>query len=463
MAEIQENKMGVMPIPKLVLNMSIPLMLSLLVQSLYNIVDSIFVAKVSENALTATSLVFPVQILMIAVAVGTAVGVNAIMSKKLGEGDRKAVGRIATTGLVLSLLSSLVFMLIGIFFSDLISKSLTDDPEIREYCRRYMFICTILCAGTFIGTMFQRYLQAAGYTFESMLTLIIGAGSNIILDPIFIFGIGPIPRMEIKGAAIATVIGQWLCALAAYLLNKFKNPDVKLQIKGYKMEGHTVGQIYKIGGPTIITQASGCVMVTAMNAILISYSSTIVALFGVYYKLQNFLCMPLIGLGQSAIPIVGYNYGAKKSKRISKTMQIMLPAAIVIAIVGTVIFMALPSQLLSLFSASDEMLKIGVPALRIISATFVFTAVTIVLGYIVSGLSNGIVNMMGTLLRQLILLIPSAWLLAKFTGVDNIWYAFWISEVIAAVYSIIHTKIFYKKKIREIKESENPQQSNAGV
>ncbi len=439
-----------MPIPRLIVNTSIPLMLSLLVQSLYNIVDSIFVAKLSEDALTATSLAFPVQILMIAVAVGTAVGVNAILSKRLGEKNFEEARNIADTGFCLSLLSSIVFIIIGLTASGALARAFTDDITIGELCRQYLFICVVFCPGLFLDTMFQRFLQASGNTFLSMVSLIIGSVTNIILDPIFIFGLIGFPKLGIRGAAIATVIGQWLGAFVGFLLNRFKNPQVQLNFRKFKLKGPVIGEIYKVGAPTIVTQASGCVMVAAMNAILIVYSSTIVAFFGVYYKLQNFLVMPLNGLGQSAIPIVGYNYGARNRKRISKTVRILIPSAIVLAVIATLIFALLPGPLLSLFSASDEMLAIGVPALRIISVTFIFTAVTLTLGYILSGLGNGVVNMMGTLLRQLILLLPIAWLLAKFTGVSNVWYAMWISEIIAMLYSVIHSRVFYKRKIQEL-------------
>lgn len=439
-----------MSVPKLIVNMSVPLMLSLLVQSLYNIVDSIFVARLSESALTATSLAYPIQILMVAFSVGTAVGVNAILSKRLGEKRYEEASLIASTGLTLALIGALAFTLLGLFFAKPLAFSFTADEQIATLCGEYLFICMLFCAGTFIETMFQRFLQAAGYTFYSMISLVVGALTNIILDPIMIFGLGPFPALGIRGAATATVIGQWLGALTAFLLNKFKNPTVKLKLKGFRLKGNVVAQIYKVGLPTIVTQASGCAMVALMNNILISFSSTAVAFFGVYYKLQNFLFMPLNGLGQAAIPIVGFNYGARERKRISDTVRIMLPLAIAFAFLGTLIFCLFPSQLLSLFSAGEEMLELGVPALRTISLTFVFAAVTLILGYLISGLGNGIVNMLGTLIRQLILLIPSAYIFANFFGVTKVWYAMWISEFVAVLYAVVHSLLFYRKKIKTI-------------
>ncbi len=450
METAKTNKMGTMSIPKLIVNMSIPLMLSLLVQSLYNIVDSIFVSRISEDALTATSLAYPVQILMVAVAVGTGVGVNAILSRRLGEKNGEAAGQIAVTGLCLAVISAVVFILIGIFASGALAGAFTSEPNIREMCRQYLLICMVLCPGTFLETMFQRFLQAAGNTFLSMISLVVGAGTNIILDPILIFGLLGFPALGIRGAAIATVIGQWLGALVAFLLNQFRNPSVRLRLRGFRLKASVAAQIYKVGLPTIVTQATGCVMVAAMNAILIAYSSTVVAFFGVYYKLQNFLFMPLNGLGQSAIPIVGYNFGAGNRQRIGKTVRTMLPAAIVLAAIGMLLFLLLPRQLLSLFSPGEEMLAIGVPALRIISLTFIFSAVTVILGYLLSGLGNGVVNMVGTLLRQLILLVPAAWLLARFAGVSCVWYAMWFSEGIAVIYSILHAWIFYRRKISSL-------------
>lgn len=442
-----ENKMGTMPMGKLVVNMSIPLMLSLLVQSLYNIVDSIFVAKIGEAALTATSIAYPVQILLVAVAVGTGVGVNALLSRTIGAGRYEEAGQIAATGLVLSVISSLVFVVSGLFFVNNFVAVFTSDREISEYCGQYLFICMIFCSGTFIETMCQRFLQAVGNTFLSMVSLIAGALTNIILDPIMIFGLFGFPQLGIRGAAIATVIGQWVGAAVALALHLLKNPMIKLSFRNYHMSVNTVAEIYKVGIPTAITQALGCIMISSMNRILMPFSSTAVAFFGVYYKLQNFLFMPMNGLGQAAIPIVGYNYGNKNGKRIKAAMRTMLPIAVVIALIATAVFLLFPRELLGLFSASEEMLEIGIPALRIISVTFIFSSVTIILGYTVSGLGNGFVNMIGTALRQFFVLVPLAYFIARFAGITYVWYSIWAAEAVAVCYAVWSTRLELKKKV----------------
>ncbi|MCD7830333.1 MAG: MATE family efflux transporter [Clostridiales bacterium] len=442
----ENNKMETMPMPRLVLNMSLPLMISLLVQSLYNIVDSIFVARIGEDALTAVSLAYPVQILMIAVSVGTSVGINALLSRSVGAKQFERTTNIATTGMLLALAGMAVFMLLGLTCSGWFVGMFTSDAVIGAYCRQYLWICMLFCAGTFIGTMFQRFLQSVGNTFDSMVSLIIGAVTNLILDPILIFGLLGLPAMGIRGAAIATVIGQWASGAAAVLLNHFHNPMVNVSLKGFRFNSQVLGQIYTVGLPTIITQALGSVMVTAVNAILISYSSTAVAFFGVYYKLQNFLFMPMNGLGQAAIPIVGYSYGADRKDRILALFKVVLPVSWVISVVMTVIFWAFPSQLLSIFSASETMLELGVPALRIISPTFAFASTTMILGYSLSGLGNGVVNMLGTAIRQFILLVPGIWLFARLFGVGCAWYAFWIAEVAATAYAGCMTVLELRRK-----------------
>jgi putative MATE family efflux protein len=440
------NKLATMPMAKLVVNMSLPLMISLLVQSLYNIVDSIFVAKLSEDALTATSLVFPAQLLMIAVGVGTGVGVNAVLSKSLGAKDTAMVENVATTGLLLSLISTAVFMILGATYTGAFVHMFTQDEVIAEYSIQYLSICMIVCVGSLVSTMFQRFLQAVGDAFYSMLSLLAGAITNLILDPILIFGLLGLPAMGVRGAAIATVIGQCVSAAVAIWLNAAKNPAVKIKWKNYKMQKAVVAQIYKVGFPTIVTQSVGSIMVAAINAILMPFSSTAVAFFGVYYKLQNFLFMPMNGLGQAAIPIVGYSYGSGNYSRIKSAIRTTLPIAIGISLIATAVFMAVPSGLLGLFSPSSEMLAIGVPALRIISVTFVFASVTMILGYSMSGLGNGMVNMMGTALRQLILFVPLAYVFASCFGIERVWYAMWVSEIIAMIYAIFASRNVLRKR-----------------
>lgn len=429
------NKLAEMPIRPLLYTMAVPLMLSLLVQSLYNIVDSIFVARLSETALTAASLVYSIQFLMIAVGVGTAVGLNALLSRKIGEHKPEEACRAATTGLFLMIFTSLIFSMIGIFLSDTIATKLAADSELQELCKQYLSSNLVYCWGIFLQTYAQRLLQAVGDTVLSMLSLIIGAVLNIILDPIMIFGLLGCPAMGVRGAAIATVIGQIAGAIAALLFNRFRNPIIHVRLKNYHFMWQDVADIYRVGLPTIIMQAIGSIMTFVVNRILLDVSATAVAFFGIYYKLQNFLMMPINGLGQAAIPIVGYNYGDKNYQRAQQTWKILLPTGAIIALCGTVIFWCFPGQLLQLFSASSEMLLLGIPALRIISISFVMSAITILCGYFSSGLGNGIINMVGAAIRQLILLVPCLWIFIKISGISHGWYAFWIAEIIACIYS----------------------------
>ncbi|MGN0659691.1 MAG: MATE family efflux transporter [Emergencia sp.] len=447
-AEIKENKMAVMPVGRLVLSMSLPLMISLLVQSLYNIVDGIFVARISEDALTATSLAYPVQLLMIAVAVGTGVGVNALISQRLGAGKQKEAWQAATDGLLISLICSAVFMAAGALFADHIAEAFADNETTADLCGSYLRICMVLCPGIFMGTLVQRLLQSTGNTFLSMISLISGAVVNIALDPVLIFGLAGCPAMGIRGAAWATAAGQWVAAVAGFLLNWKKNPELRFIFRGFRPDRDTIAAIYKVGVPTIVMQALGSIMVSAVNWILMPFSSTAVTFFGAYYKLQSFLFMPMHGLGQATIPIIGFNFGAGSSDRIMKTLKTALPAAAGIALAGTVIFEALPRQLLSLFAAGPEMMEIGVPALRIISVTFVFGAVSMILGYSASGLGNGVINMIGTALRQLVILVPAAYLLARSGGIGMVWYAMWIAEGAGAVYCILAMK----RQLKKVKE-----------
>ncbi len=439
------NKMLTTPMPRLVISMAWPMMVSLLVQSLYNIVDSIFVARVSEDALTATSLAFPVQLLMIAVSVGTSVGITAVLSQCFGAGKTKETGLTATTGVFLSIIGTLVFMLPGLFACKELVSLFTKDAVLAALCEQYLAICMIFCVGTFIGTMYQRFLQSVGDTFSSMITLVAGAGTNIILDPILIFGWFGLPKMGIVGAAIATVIGQWVTAVLAVWLNCRKNPTVQPSLRGFYLDRRIIARIYKVGFPTIIMEALGSIMVVAMNRILLPFSSTAVAFFGVYYKLQNFLFLPTKGLGQAAIPIAGHSYGARNEARIHALIRTMIPMVIGISVVASIVFLAIPKQLLMMFSASDEMLALGAPALRIIAPTFALASVTTVHGYVVSGLGTGTVNMLGTALRQFIVLLPIAYLLASVSGVSLVWYSLWASELIACAYAVAHSRLILKR------------------
>lgn len=446
----KENKMAVMPMGKLVFSMSLPLMISLLVQSLYNIVDGIFVARLSEDAFTATTLAYPVQLLMVAVSVGTGVGVNALVSQKLGARQYDEANEAASEGLILSLGCTILFMVLGLLFAGNFARLFTKDNGTAGLCESYLRICMVFCLGIFVETLAQRLLQAVGNTFLSMVSLVAGALTNIVLDPIMIFGLLGCPAMGICGAAVATVIGQWVGAAVALGLNHYKNHDIQLSLRGSRLRRSTVQAIYKVGAPTIVMQAMGSVMLSAMNVILMPFSSTAVAFFGAYYKLQSFLFMPMNGLGQAAIPIVGYNYGAKNGMRIRQALRAVVPPAIAIALAGTVIFFLFPQRLLELFAASQSMLAIGIPGLRVICVTFPLAAVTMVLGYSASGLGNGILNMVGAALRQLIVLLPLAWLSARFGSVNTVWYAMRASELTAFVYCVICMRTELRRKVNPL-------------
>ncbi|MGN1202558.1 MAG: MATE family efflux transporter [Eubacterium sp.] len=449
---IKENKMGIMPVPKLVISMSFPIMISMLVQSLYNIVDSIFVAKISEDALTATSIAYSAQMLQIAVAVGTGVGVNALISRRLGAKRFNEANEAATTGLILTIASSLIFVLWGIFATEPFIKQFSTDENIVSLGTSYLRICQIFSTGIFLGTLTQRLLQATGRTFSSMMAQLAGAVVNIILDPIMIFGLLGCPKMGIAGAATATVIGQWSAAVIGLILNYVQNKEIHFVFRNFRLKKENVVQIYKVGAPTILTQAIGSIMMAAMNAILVMLSSTAVAFFGVYFKLQSFLLMPMNGLGQGSLPIVGYNFGAGNEKRVKDTCKTSMAIGLIIAVIGMMIFMILPKQLLGLFSASEAMIKIGVPALRIIAVSIIFIPFSMITGYVISGLGNGMVNMLSTAIRQLILLVPFVLLFGKAGGIGTVWFAFWISEAAAFIFAVICLKKEFKKMSEQIKK-----------
>ena len=429
------NKMGTAPVPRLLLGMAIPLMLSLLVQSLYNIVDSIYVSGLGQSALTATSLAYPVQLLMIALGVGTSVGINALLSRLLGQGKRSEVSSGAVTGVLLAAASSLIFMIVGLFLAGPIASAMTADPEIASLCRDYLSIVTVFSLGSLIEMMFQRFLQAAGRTGLSMISLVVGAVINIVLDPIMIYGQYGCPAFGIRGAAIATVIGQWLGALTAILLNTFLNPEVRLTLRGFRLRRATVAAIYRVGLPTIIMQAMGSVMNFGINAILADATAT--AFFGVYYKLQTFVSMPMNGLAQACLPIVGFNFGAGKEDRVRKTMRTAILWGAAVGLVGSVLFLILPEQLLRLFNANEGLLSLGVPAVRVMCGTYALMAVTSILGMCGSGLGNGVINMLGAAIRQVLVLLPCFALIKVLLGLGAAWYAFWIAEPAALIVSVL--------------------------
>ena len=439
--QIQENKMGVMPVNKLLITMSLPMMISMIVQALYNIVDSIFVSQVSEAALTAVSLAFPLQILSIAVGAGTGVGINAILSRSLGEKDFEKANKVASNGVFLTVMSYLVFVLIGIFAVRPFFMAQTNQEEILNSGISYLSICLIFSIGVFTQMTFERLLQSTGKTFYTMITQGTGAIINIILDPILIFGWFGLPAMGATGAALATVIGQMIAATLAIIINHRVNHEVKLTFRNFKPDGKIIGSIYSVGIPSIIMQAIGSIMTYGMNQILIQFTSTATAVFGVYFKLQSFILMPVFGLNNGMIPIVAYNYGAANKERVLKTIRYSVFYAIAIMLIGLSVFQIFPTQLLMMFNASPSMLEIGVPALRIISLSFLFAGYCIMISSVFQALGNGIYSMVVSIARQLVVLLPAAYLLSKTGELSLVWWAFPASEIMSL---ILCTVFLYK-------------------
>lgn len=432
-----ENKMGTMPIGKLLFNMSLPMMISMLVQALYNIVDSIFVAKLSENALTAVSLAFPLQTLLIAVGTGTGVGMNALLSKSLGEKNFKKANATACNAAVLYFFSYLVFFILGFtivrpFYASQIGNA---DQEIMELGIEYLSTVMIFSFGLLAQVFFERLLTSTGRTIFSMTSQLTGAITNIILDPILIFGLLGAPKMGVNGAAVATVIGQCVAALVAGFCNHRYNHDVKLKFHGFRLDFHIIGTIYAVGIPTIIMQSIGSVMTYCMNRILIEFSSTATAVFGVYFKLQSFFFMPVFGLNNGITPIIAYNYGAGQRKRMLRTIKLSMLVAFCLTFIGFLCFEGIPQILLSLFNASDDMLTIGVPALRIIGIHYLIAWFCIVSGTVFQALGKAFFSMIVSIMRQLFVLIPAAYILAKLGGLHVVWWSFPIAEVISLMVS----------------------------
>lgn len=450
---MEENKMGVMPIGKLIVTMSLPIMISMLVQALYNVVDSVFVARIDEYALTAVSMAFPIQNLMIAVSVGTAVGVNALLARYLGAKDYEKVNKIAENAVFLAIMSYLVFLVVGLFLAEPFYRSQTDIEEIVQYGRQYISICCCLSFGVFIQIMFERLLQATGKTVYTMCTQGVGALTNIILDPILIFGMFGLPRMGVAGAAAATVAGQMVAAVLAVSLNHLKNKEVRIQMKGFRPNPEIIGQIYEIGLPAIVMQAIGSAMNYGMNRILIAFSSTATAVFGVYFKLQSFVFMPVFGLNNGLVPIAAYNYGARKPERITKAIKLSITYGVCIMLAGFVVFQLFPGALLGIFSASDDMLAIGIPALRIISISFLIAGFSVVASSVFQALGHGFLSLAVSVLRQLIVLLPAAFILAKVGGLGACWWAFPIAEVFSGAVCFIFIRYTFKKEIHPLYEN----------
>lgn len=452
MEQTKENKMGTMPVNRLLITMSLPMMISMLVQALYNVVDSIFVSRINENALTAVSLAFPIQTLMIAVAGGTCVGINAVLSKALGEKDRERADNTAVSGIVLMAASYVLFLLIGLFATRAFYLSQTDDTQIVEFGVQYLSIVCSCSFGLFTQFVFERLLQSTGRTFYIMITQGTGALINIILDPIFIFGLFGMPQMGVAGAAVATVIGQTVAGVIALVVNFKKNEDIHIRFKGFRLGREIVGQIYKIGVPSMIMQAIGSVMTYGMNLILISFTPTATAVFGVYFKLQSFIFMPVFGLNNGLVSILAYNYGAGRRDRFVSALKCGIVYAVGIMAVGVAVFQTIPAVLLGFFEASDEMLRIGVPALRIICLSFLPAGFGIVCGTAFQALGNAVYSMLVSIARQLVVLLPAAFLLSLSGEVTYVWWAFPIAEVMSLTMTVIFLVRINGRVIRHIGE-----------
>ena len=447
---LQENKMGVMPVGKLLFNMALPMIISMLVQALYNVVDSVYVSRISESAGTALSLAFPVQNLLIGFAVGVGVGVNALLSKSLGQQDQESANRAAGNGIVLALAAMCLFVIFGLFFSRPYFEIQSTVTETVEGGAVYTAIVCIFSLGIFVEVLGERLLQATGRTFYTMITQGVGAIINIILDPVLIFGYFGLPAMGIAGAAVATVIGQWVAALLAVIFNLKCNPEIQLKPKFMKPDLRFIKPILTVGIPSIVMNGIGSVMNFGMNQILQGFTETATSVFGIYFKLQSFFFMPLFGINNATISIIAYNYGAQKPERIIKTLKIAVCAALAIMIAGFLVFQFAPDMLLGIFNPSEEFLIIGRAALRTISYSFPVAAVCIALGASFQALGDGIYSTITSLCRQLFVLLPVAYLLSLAGDVTLVWLSYPIAEVVSVTVTAIFFIRIYRQKIKPL-------------
>lgn len=446
----QENKMGTMPVNALLINMALPIMISMLVQALYNVVDSIFVSRINEDALTAVSLAFPMQNLMISLGSGVGVGMNALLSKSLGEKKQEEADCAAKNGWFLAVCSYILFLLLGIFFSRTFFAMQTDIASIIDYGTIYLSICSIVSVGFFMQAIFERMLQATGRTMYSMITQLTGAVINIILDPVLIFGVGPFPKMGIAGAAVATVIGQCTAGVLAYIFNKTRNHDITFSLKGFRPSLTVIKKILAVGVPSIIMVSIGSLMTFGMNKILMVFSSTAAAVLGVYFKLQSFVFMPVFGLNNGMVPILSYNYGAHHKDRIMKTIKLCVMYAVIIMFAGLAVSQIFPETLLLMFDASEHMLSIGVPALRTITLCFIFAGYNIIMSSVFQAFGNGIYSMAISIARQLIVLLPVAYFLSLTGVLEYVWLAFPIAEIVAVFICTLLLRRLYVKVIKPL-------------
>lgn len=444
---MNENKMGVIEIKKLIITMSVPIMISMLIQALYNIVDSMFVARISNDALSAVSLCYPVQMIIVAVACGTGVGVNALLSRFLGQKKPEMANQVAMHGMVMAIVNSIIFALLGIFCSELFLKLYTNDTSIITMGNSYMRICTLFSFGVFIQITYERIMQATGNPIYNMIIQGVGAIVNIILDPIFIFGMFGLPKMGVTGAAIATVIGQIVGMFLGVFITSRYIKEIRLNFTQFKFSFDLLKNILHIAFPAIIMQSITSFMTVFMNLILSTFSVLAVSVFSIYYKLQQFVLMALLGMSNALIPIISYNYGALKYERIEEAIRFSLIVAVVIMSIGFVVFELFPIQLLSMFTSDEAMLEVGIPALRIISISFIFCGISVILCSAFQAINHPYESLIVTLLRQLILLIPLTYILSTLGGLELCWWSFPITEVLVAGLSFY----FLKRVTKEIK------------
>ena len=450
-----ENKMGTMPINRLLLNLSIPMMLSMMVQGLYNVVDSIFVSRICEDAFTAVSLAFPIQTLIIALGVGTGIGVNALLSKTLGEKNFSKVNVIAMNAIFIAFIHIAIFLVIGAFFVQPFYIKQTSDAVIIAYGVQYLRIICLGATGIFMQLTMERLLQATGNTIYAMISQMAGAFTNLILDPVLIFGLFGAPKMGVAGAAIATITGQGVAAALAFLFNIQKNTEIHFDFHRFYPSLSVLKEIYVVAIPSIIMQSISSVMTFGMNQILITFSSTATAVFGMYYKVQSFVFMPVFGLTHGVAPIVAYNYGAQKRKRMLETIRLSLSYAMVIMIVGMIVLLSIPDKICMLFDASPEMMRMGIPALRIISVHFPLAAVGIILGIVFQALGNSWYSMIISIGRQVVILLPVAYLLSLTGELNFVWFCFPIAEFIALLLNIFFYIRINRKVISKVGEASN--------
>lgn len=443
----KSEKLRTMPEGKLLFSMSLPVIISMLVQAIYNIVDSIFVSRISEEALTAVSISFPIQNIIIGVAVGIGVGVSALLGRFLGMRDREKTTQIALHGFFMTIFAGLIFVLVGIFLAKPFIYSQSDSPIVRDYGVQYLRIVTIFSFGVFIQIFFEKTLQATGLTVFTMLTQMTGALINIILDPILIFGLFGFPKLGVRGAAIATVIGQVLGALIGFLINKYKNPEIRLRFKDFSYDPKNFLEIFRIGLPTMIMNSIGSFTIYMMNLILKTFGQAAIAAYGILFKLQSFVFMPVFGISNTMVAIVSYNYGARLKDRIKRSTKISIIAATIMVLLGGAIMFTIPEELLGLFKASDELLQVGVPMLRTVAISYIPVGFSIVAVSIFQSLGNSKIAIAEPLLRQIIVLIPLAYLFSLTGDIDKIWYAFIFAEAIAAILCVHYLKKDFKKKI----------------